>query len=53
MWFTFLRGMTNPRPCDPLGDSSTFYAWSSVMQGGQVIARDYAPDAAWMPIRWQ
>jgi hypothetical protein len=52
MQFGFLTGLKRPGPCDPFGDSSTFYAWSSVMQGGQVVARDYAPDAAWMPIRW-
>ena len=52
MSFGFLRGLKHPSPCDPFGHSSTFYAWSSVTKGGQVVARDYAPNAAWMPIRW-
>lgn len=51
MHFGFLRGLKHPAPCDPFGDSSTFYAWSSVTEAGQVVARDYAPDAAWLPIR--
>jgi hypothetical protein len=37
--------------CDPFGDSSTFYAWSSFTEARQVVARDFAPDAAWLPIR--
>ena len=53
MHFGFLSGLKHPAPCDPFGDSSTFYAWSSVREGGQVVARDYAPDAAWLPIRWR
>ena len=52
MAFGFLRGLKHPSPCDPFGDSSTFYAWSSVTEDGQVVARDYAPDAAWLPISW-
>jgi len=52
MSFGFLRGLKHPSPCDPFGGSSTFYAWSSVEESGQVVAWDYAPDAAWMPIRW-
>ena len=51
--FGFLRGLKHPAPCDPFGYSSTFYAWSSVTEAGQVVARDYAPDAAWLPIRWR
>jgi hypothetical protein len=50
MYLGFLSGLKHPAPCDPFGDSSTFYAWSSVTEGGQVVARDYAPDAAWLPI---
>jgi hypothetical protein len=53
MQFGFLRGLKHPDPCDPFGGSSTFYVWSSVTEGQQVIARDYAPDAAWMPIEWK
>jgi hypothetical protein len=53
MHFGFLRGLKHPAPCDPFGDPSTFYAWSSVTEGGQVVAQDYAPDAAWMPISWR
>lgn len=50
MHFSFLSGMKTPGPCDPFGDSSTFYAWSSVTESGQVTAWDYAPDAAWLPM---
>jgi hypothetical protein len=50
MYFGFLGGLTNPAPCDPFGASSTYYAWSSVTEAGEVTARDYAPDAAWLPI---
>jgi hypothetical protein len=53
MYFGFLRGLTHPAPCDPFGDSSIFYAWSSVTEAGEVIARDYAPDAAWLPISFE
>jgi len=52
MQFGFLRGLKHPAPCDPFGESSTFYAWSSVTEAGQVTAWDYAPDSAWLPIRW-
>jgi len=43
MLFTFLPGS------DPVGfdSSSRIYAWSLVTRGGQVVAWDYAPDAAW------
>lgn len=50
MRFGFLVGLDRPAPCDGLRRSSTFYVWSSVTQGGQVVARDFAPDTAWMPI---
>jgi hypothetical protein len=53
MQFGFLRGLKHPDPCDPLGDSATFYAWSSVTEAGQVTGWDYAPNAAWLPIRWR
>ena len=43
MLFTFLPGS------DPVGfdSSSRIYAWSLVTRGGEVVAWDYAPDAAW------
>lgn len=50
MSFGFLRGLKRPDPCDPFDDSSSFYAWSSVSEGEHVVARDFAPNAAWMPI---
>jgi hypothetical protein len=50
MQFGVLSGLKRPGPCDPFGDSSTFCAWSSVTEGGQVVARDSVPDAAWLPI---
>jgi hypothetical protein len=53
MYFGFLPGLKHPAPCDPFGHSSTFYAWSSVTEAGQIVAQDYAPDAAWLPIRGQ
>lgn len=53
MSFGFLRGLSRPDPCDPLNDASTFYVWSSVTDDGQVVARDYAPNAAWLPIRFE
>ena len=52
MHFGFLSGLTRPDPCDPFGDSATFYVWSSVTEAGQVKDWDYAPDTAWLPIRW-
>jgi hypothetical protein len=52
MQIGFLRGLRHPDPCRPFGTSSTFYAWSSLTQDGHVVATDFAPDAAWMPIRW-
>ncbi|MFC5177759.1 hypothetical protein [Nocardioides taihuensis] len=52
MSFGFLRGLEHPAPCDPFDDSSIFYVWSSATAGGQVVARDFAPDSAWTPIRW-
>lgn len=53
MSFGFLGGLRRPAPCDPFGESSTYYTWSSVTEGDQVLSRDYAPDAAWLPIRWE
>jgi len=53
MYFGFLRGLTHPAPCDPLGASSTYYAWSSVTEAGVVTALDYAPNAAWLPISFE
>jgi hypothetical protein len=43
MLFTFFPGS------DPPGfdSSSRIYAWSVVTRGGEVVAWDYAPDAAW------
>jgi hypothetical protein len=43
MLITFLPGS------DPVGfnSSSRIYAWSLVTRGGEVVAWDYAPDAAW------
>jgi hypothetical protein len=34
----------------PQGDGlvSPFYAWSSVIENGRVVATDYAPDAGWL-----
>jgi hypothetical protein len=31
-------------------DSAFFYAWASVIQGGQIAATDYAPDAGWLHV---
>jgi hypothetical protein len=43
MQFMFLPGS------DPVGFDSTsrIYAWTLVTRGGEVVAWDYAPDAAW------
>jgi hypothetical protein len=30
------------------GPSSRFYAWASIIEDGQVVATDYAPDAGWL-----
>ncbi|HET9755601.1 MAG TPA: META domain-containing protein [Candidatus Limnocylindrales bacterium] len=32
----------------PGEDTFTFYAWSSVIEAGRVVATDYAPDAGWL-----
>lgn len=50
MRFFFLIG--TGRPCDWSGESAAFYAWSSVTEGRDVTALDYAPDAAWLPMSW-
>ena len=34
MNFGFLSGLRDPRPCDPFGDSPTYYVWSSVTEAG-------------------
>ncbi len=52
MQFGFLTGLEHPSVCDPFGKSATFYAWASLTVGGEVAEQDFAPDAAWMPIRW-
>lgn len=50
MQFGFLRGLRHPDPCDSFSNAATYYAWSSVYEDGRLQARDYAPDAAWLPI---
>lgn len=44
--FTFLGGSV-PRG---LTADSRFYAWSAIAEGGNVVAWDFAPDAAWLAI---
>ena len=44
MVFTFLPGSV-PRG---MSDGGRFYAWASVTEGDEVVAWDYAPDAAWL-----
>lgn len=45
---TFLQ--KRPAPCDPFGATAAFYAWTSAAIDGRVVAWDYAPDAAWLPL---
>ena len=45
MLFTFLPGSTPPGVA---GGAASFYAWASVTEGDEVVAWDYAPDAAWL-----
>jgi hypothetical protein len=45
MTFTFL-GDSKPADLNPW--TVRFYAWTSATRDGQVVARDYAPDAGWM-----
>jgi hypothetical protein len=45
MVFTFLPGSSPPGVA---GGTVRFYAWASVTEGGEVVAWDYAPDAAWL-----
>ena len=44
--FTFLGGSLPPG----VSATSRFYAWSVIAEGGKVVARDFAPDAAWFAI---
>jgi hypothetical protein len=46
MEFFFLFGSATP--CELPAGTVRFYAWASVTDAGQVIAWDYAPDAAWL-----
>jgi len=43
-------GVDDLRGAAPAGVDATtpFYAWASVEENGQVVAWDYAPDAAWL-----
>lgn len=45
MTFTFLPGSGPP---DLNARSMRFYAWASTTDSGDVVAWDYAPDAAWL-----
>jgi hypothetical protein len=45
MNFTFLPGSG---PADLNGRTVRFYAWASATVAGEVVAWDYAPDAAWL-----
>jgi len=45
MLFTFLPGSTPPGVA---GGAASFFAWASVTEGDEVVAWDYAPDAAWL-----
>jgi hypothetical protein len=45
MVFTFLPGSAPPGVA---GGAASFYAWASVTEGDEVVAWDYAPDAAWL-----
>lgn len=47
MWFTFL-GDSAPADMDPR--SVRFYAWASLTNDGEVVARDVAPDDGWMTV---
>jgi len=47
MWFTFL-GDSAPPEMDPR--SVRFYAWASLTNDGEVVARDVAPDEGWMTV---
>jgi hypothetical protein len=42
----FLGGSNEP--CDPIGESASFYTWASVGDGHRVTAWDYAPDNGWL-----
>jgi hypothetical protein len=37
-----------PKSNEQLATDVRFYAWASVIQGGRVVATDYAPDAGWL-----
>jgi hypothetical protein len=47
MVFTFLPGSSPPGVA---GGAARFYAWASVTEGDEVVAWDYAPDAAWLRV---
>ena len=32
----------------PPGDQFRFYVWASVIEDGQIVATDYAPDVGWI-----
>jgi hypothetical protein len=44
MRFLFLQGSAP----EGVGRHTRFYAWSSLTEGGEVVAWDYAPDKAWL-----
>jgi hypothetical protein len=48
MAFGFLGDQ--PARCDTFGPSATFYAYSSLIEDGEVTVWDFAPDAAWLPM---
>jgi hypothetical protein len=35
-------------PGDRIPFPGRFYAWASVIEGGRVVATDYAPDVGWL-----
>ena len=45
MVFTFLPGSA-PEDFNP--ETVRFYAWAAASRGGEIFARDYAPDAGWL-----
>lgn len=47
--FLFLKG--TGAPCDGAGDSDNIYVWAEVRDNGQVVARDVAPDTAWLRVQ--
>lgn len=48
--FLFLGGDSSP--CDGSGDGDNIYAWTEVRDNGRVIARDVAPDTAWLRVQF-